>query len=57
MKKTTLWGVELTSIEDTLFMKWLNDNPNIKRPNTISHEERVELLTNWLNDYRAKAIA
>lgn len=52
MKTTTMWGCELTSLENMFFSKYLENNPQIPRPNTISAEERTELLSNWLKEYR-----
>ena len=54
MKKYSYWGCELNSIEDMLFSKWLDKNPQIPKPNTLTAEQRKELLSNWLKEYRCK---
>lgn len=48
-QRTERWGVWMTSIQSMLFDKYL-DNPDIPAPNTLSHEERVKLLQNFLNN-------
>lgn len=52
VKMYTFWGCYLTSLEDMLFSKWLENNPQIPRPNTITAEQRHEMLKNWLDNHR-----
>ena len=55
MKKYSYWGCELTSFEDMKFSKWLDNNPQIPKPNTLTAEQRHELLSNWLKEHRCNA--
>ncbi len=48
-QKVYRWGVSMTSIESMLFDKYL-DSPDVPSPNTLSHNERVQLLQNFLNN-------
>ena len=52
MKIYRYWCCELTGLEDMKFTKWLENNPQIPRPNTITTEQRTELLSNWLKEHR-----
>lgn len=48
MKKTSLYGVEMTPYEQMRFTKW-QDNQELPSPNTITAEERKERVLQWLN--------
>ncbi len=50
-----LWGVKMTGMEEMRFGKYCQ-NPDNKVPamNTIPHEKRVQILENWLREYRGK---
>lgn len=52
VKMYTFWGCSLTSLEDMLFSKYLENNPQLPRPNTITAEERHKMLKNWLENHR-----
>lgn len=44
----TYWGIELTKVEEMKFDKWKSDRNNCPALNTISHEQRVEILVKFL---------
>lgn len=46
------WGIELTKIEEMKFDKWKSDRNNCPALNTIAHEERVQILINFLSQIR-----
>ena len=48
----TYWGVELSKVEEMKFEKWKSDRNNCPALNTISHEERVIILKNYLKSIR-----
>lgn len=52
MKTYRYWGCELTGLEDMKFTKWLENNQQIPRPNTLTSEQRTQLLSNWLKEHR-----
>lgn len=48
MKTTDVYGVSMTSLQEIIFMKWLNTK-GISM-NTKTKEERLILATDWLFD-------
>jgi hypothetical protein len=51
MKKSEWWGIEMNTIESFKFQKYLNE-PTTPRPNTLTKEQRIELLTEFLKKIR-----
>lgn len=47
MKKVTVYGVKLTSIQEMMFMKYINNNSIA--PNTMDADQRKQLVIDWLN--------
>jgi len=52
VQNTIYWGITLTTIEEMKFEMWRADRNNCPAFNTITHQERVEILTNFLNQIR-----
>jgi hypothetical protein len=50
MKTYNVYGVEMTSLEEMRFSKYL-DNEKIAM-NTFYKDERKKIAENWLNEYR-----
>ena len=48
IRKTEVYGVKLTSIQEMKFSEYLQNNPKLPAPNTISKEQRKQLVLNWL---------
>jgi len=52
MKDIILYGIRMTSLEEMLFSKWLNDVSGIAM-NTLEKEERTEVARRWIEEYRS----
>ena len=52
MKKEIVYGVEMTSLENMIFSKYVSNN-NIAM-NTKTINERTEITLNWLKNERNK---
>jgi hypothetical protein len=46
------WGIQLTKAEELKWEKWKTDRNNCPAFNTISHKERVQILTTFLKSIR-----
>ena len=53
MKKTDVYGVKMTSLEEMRFSKYRENNGAIAM-NTISKKERFDIAKNWLVNYNNK---
>jgi hypothetical protein len=51
---TTYWGVMLTKVEEMKWQKFASDRNNCPALNTISHEDRVQILKDFLEFERNK---
>ena len=49
MKKVNVYGVEMTSIQQTKFSQFLNKG-DVPAMNTLTEKERTELTKKWLNN-------
>lgn len=49
MKKEIIYGVQMTSLENMMFSKWISNNGIAM--NTKTEDERKQFTINWLNDY------
>lgn len=52
MKKYLVYGIEMTSIQNMMFSKYVNDN-NISM-NTKTEKERMEITADWLKNNEVK---
>ena len=57
-ERTTLyWGIEITIIEEMKWQKFASDRNNCPALNTISQEERVNRLNDFIKNERNKSIS
>lgn len=50
-KNIEWWGVEMNIIEDFKFSQFINQ-PTTQRPNTLTKEQRITLVSEFLNTIR-----